>query len=639
VSRIATRLTKLLVLAALALAATASSGAAGSPAHGRISGVVPHSGQSSLGLHALSRAAVGYAAPTTLTFDASYVTLLNRYFADVAADSGDTSNVYSVAKQYYDDPGHVNIQYQSTVGGSYVSKDPLPANGCDDGFDTYCLTDQQLQQEIQSVLNAKGWHGAPDHVFFLMTPNGVGSCGDSFGTECTTNAFCAYHNFFVDANSENVMYANEPYMGPDPLQSCVDSAQGFPNDVDSDTTINTISHEHNEAITDPLTDPATYGWLTDVGFENGDLCAYGFGPQLGGTAGLDAYNQSINGHPYELQQEFSNGPHIGCVQSSSDVTADTPTTHPQDDGPLVYQGGPVMHTNTTYAIYWLPTAGNTSLPLVTGTAALNKTLTTSNGTWIGGATGFSYQWQRCSSTGTGCANIAGATATTYKLTTADGGHTLRSTVRATNVNGQSPAVGSATTSVVATQPAATGSPVVSGTAAVGKTLSTTNGTWNTAVSYAYAWLRCAADGSACAAIPGATATKYVLTHGDAGHTLEARVSGTNAVGTAAALSNHTGVVIDVPAATKTPHVSGRARVGKKLSGSSGSWKNSPTGYRYQWLRCNARGGHCTSIRRATHATYKLTRRDAKHRLRLRITATNVAGSGVAISAASARVRR
>jgi len=203
-----------------------------------------------------------------------------------------------------------------------------------------------------------------------------------------------------------------------------------------------------------------------------------------------------------------------------------------------------MHTNTVYAIYWLPTARNKSAPVVTGTAVVNQTLTTSVGSWDGGAAPFPYQWQRCSSTGTSCANIPGATATTYKLTTADGGHVVRSTVRATNVNGVSPPAGSAGTKMV----------------------------------------------------------------------------------------------VDVPAATKAPHISGRARVGKKLSGSHGAWTYSPA-FAYQWLRCNAHGASCKSISHATHAKYKLTKRDAKHRLRLRVTATNAAGSVKATSAASARVSR
>jgi hypothetical protein len=92
-----------------------------------------------------------------------------------------------------------------------------------------------------------------------------------------------------------------------------------------------------------------------------------------------------------------------------------------------------------------------------------------------------------------------------------------------------------------------------------------------------------------------------------------------------------------PEVTTLPHIKGRARVGSKLSGSRGAWSFSPTGFRYQWLRCNAHGGSCSSIHHATHPTYKLTRADVGHRLRLRVTATNSAGSKAASSATSARV--
>jgi len=642
-------LIKILVLAGLALAVMASSAAAASPAHGhrhshgRIAGVVPHVSQPAPATHALSNA-VGAAVPTpTLTFDASYESLINRYFTDVAADSGGSNNVYSVATQYSDDNG--NVQYQSTFGGPFVDHNPLPANGCNDSYqgvsDPVCLTDAQLQAEIQNVLTAKGWHGGLSNMYFLMTPDGVGSCfvrGDinAPNQACSTNKYCAYHGDFVDSNGENVIYANDPYV----FTNCNDTpdGQGFPNDPNADTTINAISHEHNEAITDPFADPANpnYAWLDPNGYEIGDLCEMRYGTPFG-TIGGQPYNQLINGHEYSLQEEYSNADY-GCVQSLGGP-ASTPTGN-WGTGPLDYYGGPVMHTNTTYAIYWLPTPGNMGLPLATGTAAGGKTLTTSAGSWNGAPSGFAYKWQRCSSTGTGCVDIAGATTATYTLTDVDVGHTVRSTVRATNVNGQSSAAASAATSVVKPPPlpAPTGSPAISGVAAVGENLSVSNGTWNTPVSYAYQWLRCSADGSGCAAIPGATAANYLLTHSDGGHTLEARVSGTNIAGTATAASNHTSVVIDAPAVTKAPYISGQARVGRYLSGRLGLWMYAPSGYRYQWMRCNAHGGRCLSIRRATRSTYKLTRHDAGHRLRVRVTATNTVGGTAAISAVSARIR-
>jgi hypothetical protein len=536
-SGIARRVTRILVLASVAAAVTASSGAAASPARTPILGIVPHSPHLAVAPHMLSKA-IRAAGPATLTFSANYQTVINRYFTDIAHDSGGVANVYSVATQYTDNSGAV--QYRSPFGGSYISHDPLPASVCDDGLDAYCLTDQQLQAEIQSALTAKGWRGGLDHVFFLLTPNGVGSCFTQFG-QCSTDTFCAYHSDFTDSNNEQVIYANEPYEGPVP--GCTDPTQGFPNDLDADTTVNTISHEHNEAVTDPLGN----GWLASDGNENGDLCAYGFGTQT--NPGPTAYNQVINGHHYDLQQEYSNAD-AGCIQHTGDPNVTQPPCAPPPPtgtlcrGPLVYKGGPVMHTSTTYVIYWLPTARNTARPVVSGKAAVTKTLSTSAGSWAQGGAPFSYQWLRCAATGTSCVDIPGATAATYKLTAADGGHAVRATVRASNVNGLS-------------QPTS---------------------------------------------------------------------------------STSTSAVVDIPAVTTAPHVSGRVKVGKKLSGSHGSWTFSPT-YRYQWLRCNARGGKCSSIRKATRSSYKLTRRDLRHRLRLRVTALNAAGTTVATSAASARIRR
>ena len=605
--------------AVLALLGTASGASGSQTQHLSPIGLVPHAGQGGAAAHALAKS-IGLAGPSFLTFDASYESLINQYFTDVAHDSGGASNVYSVATQYFDGSGP--IQYQSTFGGSYVDHDPLPANGCDDGQDSVCLTDPQLQSEIENVLTARGWHGSTGALFVLMTPNGVGSCFDSSTNQCTTNTYCAYHNSFTDSSGEPVIYANEPYNAT--INGCDPGSS--PNSDDADATINTISHEQNESITDPFGD----AWYAAGGNENGDLCAWGFGTPIGGT-GLGEYNQVINGDHYWLQEEYSNADH-GCLQNPGGKSSPPTSGH----GPLVYHNGLVMHTNTAYTIYWLPAPGNTASPLVTGTAVVNQSLTSSVGAWNGSPTGFSYQWQRCSSAGAGCSNIPGATTSTYTLTSTDGGTYVRSTVSAANVNGASAYAASAG-QVVAPVPAATGVPVLSGVAAVGKKLSATSGTWNTPAGFAYQWLRCAANGSACATISGATSTTYVAIGADAGHTLEARVSATNNAGTTTALSNHSGVVIAVPKATQAPRISGHSRVGRRLTAARGSWSGPPNSYRYQWFRCNGHGGACRRIPRGTHSTYRLTKTDAGHRLRVRVSAIDAAGTGTASSKATAPV--
>ena len=207
------------------------------------------------------------------------------------------------------------------------------------------------------MMTAKGWRGGLDHVFFLMTPNGVGSCFDGVsGTSARRTPSVRTTTTSWTRTASNVIYANEPYKGP--LGDCT-ALPGFPNDEDADTTINTISHEHNESITDP------YGnrLASRRRQARSATSARSASEQRPVRRPTDAYNQTINGHHYDLQQEYSNAgrrlrpEHLGWYCHAGHFGS----------GPLVYRGGPVMHTNTTYAIYWLPTARNTSLPVVTGT--------------------------------------------------------------------------------------------------------------------------------------------------------------------------------------------------------------------------------------------------------------------------------
>jgi hypothetical protein len=93
-----------------------------------------------------------------------------------------------------------------------------------------------------------------------------------------------------------------------------------------------------------------------------------------------------------------------------------------------------------------------------------------------------------------------------------------------------------------------------------------------------------------------------------------------------------------PASTSAPTVSGTAQQSQTLTASSGSWTGStPITYGYQWRRCNTSGGSCTDVSGATGPSYALAAADVGATIRVRVSATNSAGSVTADSAQTAVV--
>lgn len=253
-----------------------------------------------------------YWAPPGYSFPSDYTSSINAYFAHVATDSGQSTNVYSVARQYADGVGPTS--YQVGWGGSLTDTNPFPAGDCTDPGTSPCLTDQQLTDELDSFLDAHSLPRGMNQMYFLFTPAGVGSCFDSSGQTCAFSYYCGYHSDFL-SGSERTLYANEPYASG--VYGC-DAGQN-PTGTSGDGTINVVSHEHNEINTDPL----GTAWFDADGDENGDKCGFNFGASLGSTPSGDLYNQLIGGSPYYLQQEWSNADG-GCVQNMQTAGATQP---------------------------------------------------------------------------------------------------------------------------------------------------------------------------------------------------------------------------------------------------------------------------------------------------------------------------
>ncbi len=230
----------------------------------------------------------------------------------------------------------------------------------------------------------------------------------------------------------------------------------------------------------------------------------------------------------------------------------------------------------------------TGAPTITGTAQVGETLSaaTSGISDSNGLTNasFSYQWVRTS--GGTDADISGATGQTYTLTSDDQGNTVKVRVSFSDDDGYTERVTSAATQHVSPRlnQIATGLPSISGTAAVGETLSVDTSAISDAdgmtnAQFSYQWLH---SGSGTdTEISGATDSTYTVVEGDTGKAFKVRVSFTDDAGHAERLvSGATAVVLvalqgqhnvfepsnaDLPADTST---SGTVAVGGSATGES-----------------------------------------------------------------------
>ena len=80
-----------------------------------------------------------------------------------------------------------------------------------------------------------------------------------------------------------------------------------------------------------------------------------------------------------------------------------------------------------------------------------------------------------------------------------------------------------------------------------------------------------------------------------------------------------------PTNVDPPTITGTARVGEVLTAQNGTWTNSPTEFRYRWLRCNANGNSCV-LTASDGKTNRLAQVDVGSTLRVRVTAVNADGA-------------
>jgi hypothetical protein len=265
-------------------------------------------------------------APNGYRFDGSpsqgvlgYEPMVKQFLQDVAHDSDAPGNAFSTLTQYSDwhGPGSTQLSYDPAVDSVDVT-DPYPPQSrqcpSPSGI-AACITDLELQREIDKVAGTSSASRGLSNMWFIFLPPDVDTCTE-LGT-CATNAFAGYHSEFDFASGPTVYV-----VVPDPLVEFTPSPGSDPQgNPEAESTIDTVAHEAEEAITDPYGD----AWMDPNGFEVADKCETG--PQNGTPLGYapdgSPYNQVINGHQYLFQDMWSNGA-SGCVQTSTAPAPSTP---------------------------------------------------------------------------------------------------------------------------------------------------------------------------------------------------------------------------------------------------------------------------------------------------------------------------
>ena len=243
-------------------------------------------------------------------FPAGYQNVIDGYLGNVASNS-QVGNVYGTNPQYGGSPPTTG---PFTFAGRMTDIAALPMAGCfpDSGYST-CLSYLQVQNEVDRILHAQSPSVPLDlaHLYVVFLPPGVEICTSP--TSCSLSSLCGYHSSYAQAGA-TVLYAVVPY----PTAQVCTTGQSPNGDPFADGAVDTLSHQLNEAITDPLAN----GWTDVAGNEIGDLCANLYGAPLGDTNAAapltTEYNQLIGTGRYYTQEEFSNAAWTatgrGCVQ-------------------------------------------------------------------------------------------------------------------------------------------------------------------------------------------------------------------------------------------------------------------------------------------------------------------------------------
>jgi len=243
--------------------------------------------------------------------DTSTAGVLNHYLSTAGS-----SDWYRTTTAYYSTSGSTKTFASSTVAIAGCSTMANSTFGTTlDNAPGVLFTDI-----IQNQITAKSWVPTTNDIYFIFTSKEI-AVTEGAGSTFNVN-YCGFHSNFTPTGGTQVQYA---FIGDSNNNAgCGGTTAATPNaNATADAMASVTAHELTETVSDPLGN----AWFDNVGYENGDKCAWIFGATFAANGGQA--NSTQGGKNYKLQENVAPGLN-SCVSvlpgSANSVSSFTPAS-------------------------------------------------------------------------------------------------------------------------------------------------------------------------------------------------------------------------------------------------------------------------------------------------------------------------
>lgn len=198
----------------------------------------------------------------------------------------------------------INGGYTDRAGKPVTPRIALGASSSDPGYAFgKALTDANVRSVVSSAITSGRLPNDPNGQYVVFTSSDVSE------TSGFLTSYCGWHSAMsVGSTVVKFAFVGDPSAS---LGACAAQTSVSPNgNPAADAMVSILAHEMAEASTDPQLN----AWFDGAGRENGDKCAWTFGPTTAVGNG-SVSNLKLAGKSYLVQQNWRNTPAGSCGMS------------------------------------------------------------------------------------------------------------------------------------------------------------------------------------------------------------------------------------------------------------------------------------------------------------------------------------